>query len=67
MDCQIADQRALRTKHKQVKPTTYPNNTLADIEKGPTFHIDEAAVQAGPAGRNALVHGLESAEDGDPE
>eukprot|EP00969_Alexandrium_andersonii_P260866 11533241-Alexandrium_andersonii.AAC.1 len=28
--------------------------------------MDEAAVPAGPAGRNVLVHGLESAENGDP-
>eukprot|EP00969_Alexandrium_andersonii_P061051 2690496-Alexandrium_andersonii.AAC.1 len=42
----------------QVRATTYPNNTLAEIEKGPTFHMDEAAVRAGPARRNGPCPGL---------
>eukprot|EP00969_Alexandrium_andersonii_P256084 11321193-Alexandrium_andersonii.AAC.1 len=38
----------------QVEPTKYPNNTLANIEECPTFHMDEAAAPAGPTGRIAL-------------
>eukprot|EP00969_Alexandrium_andersonii_P069724 3077213-Alexandrium_andersonii.AAC.1 len=48
------------------KPTTQPNIALAEIQKGPSFHMDEAAVPAGPTGRNVLVQGLESTENGDP-
>eukprot|EP00969_Alexandrium_andersonii_P161142 7121324-Alexandrium_andersonii.AAC.1 len=46
---------------------THPHDTPAEIEKGPAFHMDEAAVPAGPIGRNVRVQGLESAENGDPE
>ena len=49
------------------KAATSLNNSLAGIEKGPTFHMDEAAVPAGPTGRNVLAQGSESAENGDPE
>eukprot|EP00969_Alexandrium_andersonii_P295917 13079487-Alexandrium_andersonii.AAC.1 len=50
----------------QVKPTTYPNNTVAKIEKKPTLHMDEVAVPEGPTERNVLVQGLEKAENGVP-
>eukprot|EP00969_Alexandrium_andersonii_P373639 15484492-Alexandrium_andersonii.AAC.1 len=50
-----------------VKTATAPNNSLADIEKGPKFHMEESAAPSGPAGRNALVPRAESAEVGDPE
>eukprot|EP00969_Alexandrium_andersonii_P372190 15481174-Alexandrium_andersonii.AAC.1 len=42
------------------------NNSVANIERGPKFHADEAAVSAGPAGRKLLVPRSESAEVGDP-
>ena len=46
--------------------TTYANNTLANIEKGPTFHMDEAVGQEGPTRRRVLVQGLGLAETEDP-
>eukprot|EP00969_Alexandrium_andersonii_P271395 11995239-Alexandrium_andersonii.AAC.1 len=62
----VAEHRALveRARHlSQAKTVTFPNNTVAEIQKGPTFHVGEAAAPAGPTGRSVLVQGLTSAEN----
>eukprot|EP00969_Alexandrium_andersonii_P354622 15442583-Alexandrium_andersonii.AAC.1 len=46
--------------------TTGHNNPLVNIEKGPNFHLEEAAAPSRPTGRIALAPHLESAEFGDP-
>ena len=51
----------------EVNAATALNNSWADIEEGPKFHMEEAAAPSRPAGRNVLALRWESAEVGDPE
>eukprot|EP00969_Alexandrium_andersonii_P231296 10215147-Alexandrium_andersonii.AAC.1 len=49
-----------------VDPTAFPNSASAKVERRPAFHMDEAAIPGGPAGRNILAQLLESADGGGP-
>eukprot|EP00969_Alexandrium_andersonii_P279196 12340513-Alexandrium_andersonii.AAC.1 len=50
----------------RVETATSLNDSLAKLEKGPKFHMEEAAAPSRPTGLNVLVLRLDSAEIGDP-